>query len=257
MPQSRAIFFAALQRRFAVADGGHAGQFTLGHAAIDEAIGGLPRGRIHEIFAAAAEDAASAAGFALMFALRACPDDAPFFWIRQESAAQRGGHLYPPGLADLGADPDRILFVTTGDETATLRAAADILRSSGVGVALIEPLGKAAALNLTASRRLALAAEKSGVTAILLRGAIAPTPSAAYSRWQVRAAPSTPLAADAPGHPVFEIDLLRHRSGPSGLAWRVEWDRDRLSFREPPLSGAMVPLPARECAEAGEKRRYG
>jgi protein ImuA len=228
--------------------------FTLGHEAIDQALGGgLLRARLHEIHAGGEDDTASAAALALIFALRACPAATPIFWLRQESA-ERLGHIHPPGLVELGVDPDRMTFVIAPDEKALLRAAADIVRSPGVGAALIEPWGKASALDLTATRRLALAAEKSGVTALLLRGPVDPVPSAATSRWAVRAAPSTPLEAEAPGHPAFEIILLRHRSGLAGLRWRVEWDRDRTSFREPPLSGAVAPLPAGGRMDARERR---
>ena len=44
-------------------------------------------------------------------------------------------------------------------------------------------------LDLVASRRLVLAAEESGVTALLLREGADPEPSAALTRWQVGSAP--------------------------------------------------------------------
>ena len=79
-------------------------------------------------------------------------------------------------------------------------------------------MGKCPALDLTASRRLALAAEQSGVTLFLLRLEAQPVPSAADTRWTVGAAPSRSLEADAPGPPMFEIELLRRRAGPAGHA---------------------------------------
>src|SRR3546814_12766980 len=83
-------------------------------------------------------------------------------------------------------------------------------------------LGSAPALNLTASRRLALAAEKSGVTALLVRADATPCPSAAQSRWEVQSLASAPLEANAPGGPAMEIELLRHRDGLAGRSWRGE-----------------------------------
>src|SRR3546814_11674827 len=80
-------------------------------------------------------------------------------------------------------------------------------------------------LDLTASRRLALAAEKSGTTLLLLRTGADPVPSAAQTRWSVASAPSRAFAANAPGTPTFDITLLRQRSGPSGTSWRLEWNR--------------------------------
>ena len=256
----RSLTLAALRQHLALLEPGARApeMFALGHEEMDRALGGgLPRGRVHEVYAAEEDDAASAVGFALILALRACPAGAPIFWVRQEMGERRLGQVYPPGLAEMGADPNRIVFVIAPDENGVLRAAADILRSPAVGAALIEPWGKAPALDLTASRRLALAAEKSGVTGLLLRGPVTPVPSAATSRWAVRSAPSTLLEMGSPGGPAFEVELLRHRSGLSGLRWRVEWDRDRLSFREPPLSGAVVSLPAGGRLAAGAGRRYG
>jgi protein ImuA len=97
-------------------------------------------------------------------------------------------------------------------------------------------------LDLTASRRLALAAEQSGATLFLLRLGAEPAPSAADTRWAVSAAPSEALEANAPGAPTFDIELLRRRSGPSGMRWRLEWNRDRLAFIDPALPGAVVSL---------------
>src|SRR3546814_10246605 len=62
-----------------------------------------------------------------------------------------------------------------------LRAAAEIVRCDEVGVAVIELWRQPRPLDLTASRRLAVAAEASGVTALMLRIDAAPTPSAARS----------------------------------------------------------------------------
>jgi protein ImuA len=103
----------------------------------------------------------------------------------------------------------------------------------------------------TANRRLALATEKSGVSLFLLRIDAMPVPSAAETRWQVAAAPSRALPGQAPGLPTFDITLLRQRSGPSGLDWRLEWDRDQRKFREAAVSGAVVPVPARGPAADG------
>jgi protein ImuA len=109
---------------------------------------------------------------------------------------------------------------------------------------VIELWGEPRPLDLTASRRLAMAAESSGVTTLLLRIAAAPAPSAAQTRWRVAAAPSLPLAANAPGHPAFDLELMRQRGGPEGLRWQVEWNRETriLADAAAPLLGAVVPL---------------
>lgn len=229
---------------------------ALGLDAIDRRIGGgLARGRLHELFAADAEDSASAAGFALMLALRVAAPGRAIVWLRQDEAEARGGRLHPAGLVELGGSPATLVLAMLPDAAGLLRAAADVLRCPEVGVAVIELWRNPRLLDLTASRRLALAAEASGVTALLLRADATPVPSAAQTRWAVRACPSIPLEADAPGFPALEISLLRQRAGPSGVSWQVEWDRDRRTFRESPLPGAVVPFPAGRPAAEGAARR--
>lgn len=226
--------------------------FQTGHGPLDAALGGgLACGRLHELFAASADDAASAAGFAAMLALRALAPGKALLWLRTDSAERRSGCFHAPGLAELGGDPDAVLLALAPDDVALLRCAADAARCAGLGVMIAECWGHPRALDLTASRRLALAAEKSGVTLLLLRIDAEVTPSAADTRWRVGAAPSQALEANAPGPVALEIELLRRRAGPAGMRWRVEWDRDQRIFRrirEPALSGAVVPLPANRPA---------
>lgn len=247
MNESHAII-ATLRQRVGAIEGlkphKETDRFTIGHAGLDARLGGgLLRGRLHELFAATPEDATSAAGFALMLAARAGADG-PIIWLREDRAERRLGRLHGAGLAELGIDPWRVIMVMVPDETALLRAAGDAVRCAEVGMLLIEPWKAARALDLTASRRLAIAAEASGVTTLLLRSAADPGPSAAQTRWEVRASPSTPLEADAPGHPAVEVELLRQRGGPAGFHHRLEWDRETLDFRDPSLPGLMVPFPA-------------
>jgi protein ImuA len=221
-------------------------RFATGHQALDAALGGgLARGRVHELFAAESDDCASAAGFAAMLALRATVPRAPILWLGTDEAERRGGRLYAPGLAELGGDPDALVLGLASDPKALLRGAADAARCAGLGAMIVECWGKCPALDLTASRRLALAAEQSGVTLIMLRLEAEPVPSAADTRWAIGAVPSRALEADAPGAPMFDIMLLRRRTGPSGMRWRLEWDRDQRIFCEPALSGVVVPLPTR------------
>ncbi len=203
---------------------------SLGVAAIDAAIGGgLMRGRLHEVMATDAADAGSAGGFAALLALRL---GGGVVWLRQREAEVRGGALHATGLVELGFDPAMLVLALPADPLALLRAAADVVRCRAVGVAVIELWRSPRALDLTATRRLALAAEESGVTPLLLRVDAADGPSAAQTRWAVRAAASVALEAGAPGHPAFDIELVRQRGGSSGGRWQVEWNRDRAEFRD-------------------------
>ncbi len=245
---------AALRRRVARLSGhggpsgGRAdGWLASGHRALDAAFGGgLAAGRAHEFFAADPLDAPSAAGFAALLALRG-GGKAPLLWLRTAAAARRGGHLYAPGLAELGGDPDRLLLVEASDAKALLAAANDAARCPGSAAVIVESWGKLPALDLTAGRRLALGARDAGVTLFLLRLDAAPEPSVAETRWAVAAAPSRALEAAAPGAPAFDLELLRWRGGPAGARWRLEWNRDEQAFREPALSGAVLPLSARRA----------
>jgi protein ImuA len=219
-------------------------RFATGHEVLDTALGGgFGRGRVHELFAAEADDSASSLGFAAMLAMQAA-SSGPILWLKTDEAERRGGGFHAPGLAELGGDPNALVLGFAPDAKALLKSAADAARCAGLGALIVECWGKCPALDLTASRRLALAAEQSRTTLLLLRLEAEPGPSAADTRWAISAAPSRVLEANAPGPPQFEIELLRRRAGPSGMRWRLEWDRDRLVFNEPALPGVVVPLPS-------------
>lgn len=226
------------------------GRIVTGHDGIDAALGGgIARGRLHEIFAAEAGEAASAAGFAAMLALCAGKrsqegegGDRGLLWLRCDDAERASGRLYAPGLRELGGAADGLLLAVAPDPVLLLRGAADAARCAGLGAVLVECRGDPHVLDLTATRRLTLAAEQSGVPVLLLRIDAEPAPSAADTRWRIRAAPSCALAADAPGMPAFDVELLRQRAGQGGR-WLVEWDREQSRFREPALPGLVVPLP--------------
>lgn len=229
---------------------------SLGHEAIDARLGGgLARGRLHELFAQDAADAGSAAGFAAMLAARL---GGLVAWLRVDQAEATGGRLHGPGLGEIGIDPARLLLVLLPDPATLLRAAVEVVRCPEIGVAVIELWRQPRPLDLTASRRLSVAADASGVTALMLRADAEPSPSTADTRWAVRAAASAPLEANAPGHPAIEVELLRQRGGPADATWRLEWVRDRSVFRDlasAAPSGAVVPPVVRRPAGAGPPQR--
>ena len=231
--------------------------FQSGHLSLDAYLdGGFQRGQLHEVFADSADHNGSAAGFAAMLALRGLQSGKTILWLRTVDATRKGGRFSPAGFAELGGDPSSLLMAVAPDDTALLRCAADALRCHGFGVVIVECWGAPSSLDLTASRRLTLAANHTGVTPIMLRLGASEQPSTAHTRWLVQSAPSIPLEANAPGYPSFDLTLLRRRSGQSGKSWRVEWDRDARSFHQPKrrtqpakprkratFFGAMVSLP--------------
>lgn len=223
---------------------------TFGAEAIDARLGGgLARGALHEFYAAAVEDSSAAAAFAVALAMRGGSRGKPVVWVREKQCAARTGHLYAAGLVELGFDPDDLFLVDAPDTRAVLRAGADIVKCGEVGAVVIEPWGKAPLLDLTASRRLSMAASASGVLTLMLRVDAQPAPSAAQTRWQVASAPSSLLVANAPGNPAFDIVLLRHRSGIAGFETHLEWNRDAKSFG-PRAEQIFAPLSGRVPADA-------
>ncbi|GGF88519.1 hypothetical protein GCM10007301_55570 [Azorhizobium oxalatiphilum] len=222
-------------------------RMPLGHAEADAALGGgLEVGRLHEVFAGHGADAASATGFAAMLAARL---GGSLVWLRQEQVGREGGALHAPGLSEIGFDPARLVLGLLPDPLTVLAAAGEAARCPGVGVVLVELWRMPRPLDLTATRRLALAAETSGVSVLLLRVEAQAQASAAQTRWQVHSLASVPLEANAPGHPALSVELTRQRSGPPGGPWQMEWDRDRGIFRAwdgggAALSGPQLPLAA-------------
>ena len=216
---------------------------------------GLGRAQLHDIYAIDGEDGPSGAGFGIAAALAA--GALPLLWLRTEAGERSQGRLHATGLIELGLAADSLVLGVVADDAALLRAAADAARCAGLGTVLVESVGRAPGFDLTATRRLMLAAESSGVTILSLRIGAEPTPSAAATRWGVAAVPSTALdqggldqdvGAGAPGRPAFDVECLRRRGGPAGQRWRVEWDRDAKSFRGASLSGAGLSVAADRAA---------
>lgn len=226
--------------------------------AAEAALPVLGRGLLHEVHAAAVDWAA-----ALAFVLGAAAHEGPLVLVR---GARRAAWPLAPcaaGLAELGIDPARLLIIAAPDATALLRAGHEAARCPGLAMVLLESWGALPAYDLTASRRLVLAAEASGVPVVLLRLEAQPRASAAHSRWAIRAGPSvappSPLAIAPPGPATLAADLLRRRGGPAQLSWNLAWDDNDAAFRAAsgprptiasgtprrpaaPLSGAVVSL---------------
>ncbi|WP_266330675.1 ImuA family protein [Kaistia defluvii] len=232
-----------------------ASRIALDRDAVDAALGGgLARGALHEIHAASGADTMAASGFSLALALAAAPPGRPIVWVRQDYAAHEGGDLHADGLQALGLDPSALILVQLRDALAVLRAGGEAARCGALGAVIIEPWGEPKALDLTTQRRFSLAAEASGVTVLLLRPGARPMPGGAETRWLVRSEPAAPLAMNAPGHPTFDLTLLRHRHGPPGGPWRLEWNRDEKLFKRPALLRDPAALPRIEPAPKPAER---
>ncbi len=201
------------------------GVLPFGVAAIDRALpgGGLALGAVHEILGIGGdeEDGAAACGFiaGLLARLRR----RPVLWCLKRP------DLYGPGLLAHGLDPARLVIVTAPRDEDILWAIEEGLRAPGL-VAVIGEIGR---LPLVAGRRLQLAAERSGITAFLLRrwrnseeaARERERPSAAVTRWRIAALPAREVddlrLRQLIGQPRWRVELLRCRGGVPAQ-WVVE-----------------------------------
>lgn len=124
--------------------------------------------------------------------------------------------IYAPALQQSGLPPDRVIFVEAPDEHAVLACMEDGLRHGGLAAVV----GEMSSLPMTASRRLHLAAAKSGTTAFALRrwrrladAADFGQPTAAETRWRITPRSSAPLPVPGVGRARWHVELLRARSG--------------------------------------------
>lgn len=232
----------------------------LGHAGADATLrGGLALAALHEVFSEGHQSAV-ATGFIAGLAGRVSARR-PLVWVRQDFSDIESGALSMSGFSELGLDPRCLVTVRAADADSALRTAADALACDALGAVVLEVFGEARQLDLVASRKLTLAAQASGVTALLLRLAATPQPSTAETRWIVRAAHSPPGAVwSAWGAPVFDAQLVRNRHGPVGR-WIMEWKCDECLFFEPsayPQPVAAAPAHrSHQAAVRGQQRMAG
>jgi protein ImuA len=247
----------SIERIESHADAVAPGRVALGHADADAALqGGLAIGAVHEVFAEGRQSAV-ATGFIAGLAGRAIARRRPLMWVRQDFTEIESGALSMSGLAELGLDPRLLVTVRAADVDTALRTAADALACDALGSVVLEVWGEARPLDLVASRKLTLAAQMSGVTALLLRVGAKPQPSTAETRWIVRAAHSPP-AVSAWGAPLFDAQLVRNRHGPVGR-WIMEWKCDECLFNKPaaypqPVAAAPVHRPHQAPVRARQRR---
>ncbi len=217
LPMDRAAVMAALRARIgrleragaatALARAG-AGVVNLSET-IDAHLpgGGLARAGLHEILAG---DPGAATGFCAILLGRT---QGPVLWIAPEPEA------WPPGLARYGLAPTELVLVRAPTPTDGLWAMEEALRCPAITGALLD----LSELDLTAARRLQLAAEAGGALGLLLRpDTDQPGPSAALTRWKISALPGESTSPHHLGDPRWQIELLRAR-GTTPHAWSATW----------------------------------
>ena len=217
----------------------------MGLSDLDAALGGgLKRGAFHALRPAKPGEEPAATGFALACALRLA-GERPLLWVRQAMAEREYGLPYGPGLMGFGLNPARLVCVEAVDARAVLKAAEEGLHCKALGAVLIEPWGAPKAVDLVALRRLVLAAEASGVSALFLRSGGPELADPGATRWAIASHPSQ--SAFGPGLPAFRVTLERGgRAGPQ--EWMMEWWCEQRVFK-PAYSGARLPLSRDGSAE--------
>ncbi|MFC3127237.1 ImuA family protein [Pseudoroseomonas globiformis] len=163
--------------------------------------GGLARGELHEIQAA---DPGAGLGFCALILGRLA---GPVLWIGPGGA----DGVWAPGLQGLGLGAERLLLARYRQPADGLWVLEEALRSPALGSAVLQ-LDR---LDMTASRRLQLAAEGSSRVGLLLRSVAEHGPSSAVTRWRVSSLP------DVQARPRWQLDLLRCRAG-RPAAWTVQ-----------------------------------
>jgi protein ImuA len=201
-----------------------------------------------EIMPASPGDHAAALGFALSWAVAAA-NDGVIFWAAAERDFFEDGLPDAEGLAQYGVALERLLMARTNSQTDALWAAEQALATPETVVICAISASKKP-LSLTATRRLLLTAEKHRTRCILLRLDAAGA-SGAWSRWQIRAAPSAGEGREL-GAPSFNAHLMRSRAGPSGQSFNLTWDSVNHAFlsADAAMDGAVAAAPAGRPADA-------
>jgi protein ImuA len=187
------------------------GCLEFGVPEIDSALpgGGLAYGALHEFTGGGAGtvDGAAAALFAAGIATRTT---GPIVWCLTRP------DLFFPALAQVGLHADRVIFVESDKEEDVLANMEEALAYGGLGAVV----GEIVRLPMTASRRLQLAAERTGTLALAVRRWRRQTeandfgqPTASMTRWRVSVLPSEELPVPGVGRARWLLELMRSRAG--------------------------------------------
>ena len=239
----QAALLAALRARVARLEGVPAARRE-GTIEVCPGLPGMARAALHEVLAT---EPGCGAAFAAMVLGRT---QGTVLWI---GSARSEWQAWPPGLAAWGLTPARLVLLRAERWKDALWAMEEALRCPAVGGALLVPAqgegwAERAPLDLTATRRLQLAAEAGGALGMILQADPSVGPgggqrgvqggnqrgdqgqTAAHTRWRV-----SPAEGDEPH---WWLELLRMRGGRPREAMAVAWQA--ASGRLEPLEGAMA-----------------
>ncbi|MEM8656517.1 MAG: hypothetical protein AAF813_04505 [Pseudomonadota bacterium] len=178
---------------------------------------------------------AAALGFVLS---RLEAGTAPILWVQDRVSQKETGRPYFPQLSQRP-----MIRVDVNRPVDVLWALEEGLRCQALGAVIGEVWGNPAQLDFTATKRLAMRAERHDVPCWLIRHAASPDLSAARNRWRVTSLPSQvhPHDPKAPGNPRWQAELFRTRQQKPGT-WVATHDRatDRVDLIAPLRDGAMA-----------------
>src|SRR5947209_848538 len=210
---------------------------ALGIPEVDVALGGgLACAALHDLSAAPVH-LGSAAGFALALATLAPEKAKQTLWIATDFGMLETGALYGPGLDLIGLDTARLLVARVARPVDALFAMEEALKCRALATVIAEINGE---VDLTATRRLSLAAREGGALGVLLRHKPSDAPSAARTRWEVAGTPSVPDELGGFGRTAFRLSLVRNRRGPCGT-WTLTWDHHERVFSTLSVGVAAAP----------------
>ena len=204
---------------------------------IDAALGGgLVCGALHELAPTAPVHLGAASGFAAAIAARASLGRREILWIATDYAVAEGGGPYGPGLDLFGLASSHLLMLRVTKPVDVLWAMEEGLRCRALACVIAELTGEGEIADLTATRRLTLAARE-GLSArtsglgLLIRHKTTSMPSAAATRWEIAPALGQPDAYGGIGRARFDLSLRKNRRGPAGR-WIIEWDHHERIFQQ-------------------------
>ncbi|KQZ91772.1 damage-inducible mutagenesis protein [Rhizobium sp. Root564] len=214
MTAARESVISDLRERIASLEGltaKKAGFLAFGVPEIDQLLpgGGLAYGALHE-FAGGGSGTIDGAAAALCVAGIAARTKGPVVWCLTRP------DLFFPALAQVGLHPNRVIFVESDREEDVLANMEEGLSFGGLGAVI----GEIVRLPMVSSRRLQLAAERTGTMALAVRRWRRQTeandfgqPTAATTRWRVSVMPSEELPVPGVGRAQWFLELMRVKAG--------------------------------------------
>jgi protein ImuA len=194
---------------------------VLGIKEVDTALGGgLSRAALHELSPLAPIHRGAAVGFALALAIRAGGPAKSVLWLQTDFLKHETGGFYGPGFGFFGLSTDRLIILRAKRSADVFWAMEEALKCRAVGSVIAELSHDP---DLTATRRLALAAREGGGNGFLLHLQNSFVPSATATRWEISSLPGIRDGFGGLGATAFTAALLKNRRGPCGR-WNIRWD---------------------------------